>query len=48
MINLLLKKLESVSMTTGRFFSDKSYKYDTIFFVTKYLYDFIKEDSKNR
>ena len=44
MINLLLKKLEKISMTKGRFFSDKSYKYDTIFFITRYLYDYISDD----
>ena len=44
MINLMLKKLENISMTKGRFFSDKSYKYDTIFFITKYLYDYISGD----
>ena len=31
-------------MTKGRFFSDKSYKYDTIFFITRYLYDYISDD----
>lgn len=41
MINLMLKKLENISMEKGRFFSDKSYKYDTIFFITKYLYEYI-------
>ena len=41
MINLMLKKLEYISMKKGRFFSDKSYKYDTIFFITKYLYEYI-------
>ena len=44
MINLLLKKLEKISMTKGRFFSDKSYKYDTIFFITRYLYEYISDD----
>lgn len=44
MINLLLKKLENVSMSKGRFLADKSYKYDTIYFVTKYLYEFINSD----
>lgn len=37
MITKLLKKLSSVSMKSGRFFADKSYKYDTIFFGTKFL-----------
>ena len=44
MINLLLEKLKNVSMTRGSFFSDKSYKYDTVFFVTKFLYDYIKDE----
>lgn len=29
-------------MTNGRYLSDKSYKYDTIFFVSKYLYDLLE------
>lgn len=41
MINLLLNKFRNLSMSKGRFFSDKSYKYDTIFFGAKYLYDAI-------
>lgn len=41
MINLMLDKFKKLSMSKGRFFSDKSYKYDTIFFGAKYLYDAI-------
>lgn len=37
MIKKLLKKLNSVSMKSGRFFADKSYKYDTIFFGAKFI-----------
>ncbi len=37
MIKKLLKKLNSVSMKSGRFFADKSYKYDTIFFGAKFM-----------
>ena len=37
MIKKLLQKLNSVSMKSGRFFQDKSYKYDTIFFGAKFI-----------
>ena len=37
MIKKLLQKLNSVSMKSGRFFADKSYKYDTIFFGAKFI-----------
>lgn len=45
MINKILKSLEKISMSDGRYFSDKSYKYDTIFFVSRYLYDLANESN---
>ena len=33
-------------MTSGRYLSDKSYKYDTIFFVSRYLCELANEDGK--
>lgn len=45
MINKLLKKFSKLSMKTGRFFADKSYKFDTIYFVTKLLYDYIGNEN---
>jgi hypothetical protein len=45
MINKLLKKFSKLSMRTGRFFADKSYKFDTIYFVTKLFYEYIEGDN---
>lgn len=39
MVNKILESIKNVSMTKGRYLSDKTYKYDTIFFVSKYIYD---------
>lgn len=39
MINKIISSISNVSMTQGRYLSDKSYKYDTIFFVSRYLCD---------
>ena len=39
MVNKILESINNVSMTNGRYLSDKTYKYDTIVFVSKYIYD---------
>lgn len=39
----ILEKLKDVSFSNGKFLSDKSYAFDTVFFVTK----FIREYSEN-
>jgi len=39
MVNKILESIKNVSMTKGRYLSDKTYKYDTVFFVSKYIYD---------
>jgi len=45
MINRILKKLSNISMRSGRFFADKIYKFDTIYFVTKYLFQYIDQNN---
>ncbi|MBR0295365.1 MAG: AAA family ATPase [Bacilli bacterium] len=46
MIEKLLKKINSVSMKKGRFFCDKNYKYDTIFFGCRYILDAIGDSNQ--
>ena len=44
MIKLLLHKTKDYSMTNGVVFTDKSYKFDTLFVATKFLYEYISGD----
>lgn len=39
--NEIESKFKNLTLSNSGFFSDKSFKYDTIFFVTKFLYDFL-------
>ena len=39
MVERLIKKYESVSFKNGKFLSDKSYAYDTVYFLTKFVRD---------
>lgn len=41
MINKILSSIENISMSKGRFFSDKSFKFDTVFFIARYIYKYI-------
>jgi len=44
MIKKILNKINSISLTKGVFFQDKTYKYDTVFFGAKFLKDLLNED----
>ena len=46
MITSLNKYLSSVSLKSvnGRFLSDKSYKYDTLFFMASFIIRFMNQD----
>lgn len=44
MINSILEKIKDVTMKKGTFLSDKTYKYDTVFMVSKYLDELIEND----
>ena len=39
MVERLIKKYERVSFKNGKFLSDKSYAYDTVYFLTKFVRD---------
>jgi hypothetical protein len=41
----LLKKYESISFKNGKFLADKSYAFDTVFFVSRFILDYSKNSS---
>jgi len=41
----ILKKYKNVSYSNGKFISDKSYAYDTLYFISKYILDYMDNDN---